>query len=333
MQADLVAERRWISDERFREGFAFAQLAPGPLAAQLAMYIGWARDGALGAVVAGTAFVLPPFLMVIAAAAVYRRAENLSAVSSALAGAGAAVIAVILRSGIRLARRSLRQDPLLWVVCIANLALVAFTRQEQLFAVVLSAFAVWLVRGSWLRAFRALSVAPLQLFTIFFKAGAVVFGSGLAIVPFLYGSVVTEHHWLTDRQFLDAVAVGLLSPGPMVITVAFIGYLVAGFAGATLAAIGVFLPVLLLVLLLSPHVSRIAAREGARHAIDGAVAAAIGSLLGAVVILGDASLNGPLAWAIAAGSAILLFAVPRFADVAALGLGAAAAITVHLLGA
>lgn len=156
------------------------------------------------------------------------------------------------------------------------------------------------------------------MFWFFVKSGTVVFGSGLAIVPFLYGGVVEQHHWLNDRQFLDAVAVGLLSPGPIVITVAFMGYLIAGFTGAIVASLGVFLPVLLIVTVAAPHVARIAASRSAKAAVDGAVAAAVGALLGAVVILASRSLTDGLTWTIAVAGLTLVLSTRRVPDVAVL---------------
>jgi chromate transporter len=336
MHRDLVVERRWIDETRFRDGLAFAQLAPGPMAAQLAMYIGWLRAGPAGVLACAGAFILPAFLFVVVAAAMYSDVARLAPVSAALYGAGAGVIAVIARSGYRLATASLRRDRLLWLLCSVNFALVALTGAEHVWAIAASALAVWALRAhtgqrASGRAMLAVVVFAVpdtgrlgHMFWLFVKSGSVVFGSGLAIVPYLYGGVVNEHHWLTDRQFLDAVALGMLAPGPMVITVALMGYLIAGLPGAVVGLVGVFLPVLVIVIVAAPHVSRITSNPAARAAVDGAVAAAIGSLLGAVVILGRRSLADGLAWGIALGASAVLFSGRRVPDAAVIG-GAALA--------
>jgi chromate transporter len=343
MHRDLVTERGWIDESRFREGLAFAQLAPGPLAAQLAMYIGWLRAGVAGAIGAGVAFIAPSFVLVVAAAAAYQRVGGLPWVAGALYGAGAAVIALIARAGYRLAVVSLRKDALLWAICAVNFALVALTRAEHVAAVVASAVVVWGMRGrspgSISMPAIAVAATPgaaspplLTLLWFFVKSGTVVFGSGLAIVPFLYGGVVEQHQWLNDRQFLDAVAVGLLSPGPIVITVAFIGYLVAGLSGALVAAVGVFLPVLVIVTVAAPYVARVTASPSAKAAVDGAVAAAIGALLGAVVILASRSLTDGVTWTIAVTGLVIILWTRRVPDVAVLASAAIVGVLARATG-
>src|SRR5213592_4412842 len=276
MQRDLVEERGWFTPEEYREGLALAQLAPGPLAAQLAMYLGWAKGKAAGAALVGLAFVLPSFLMVIAIAVAYLRFGGLPWMRGAFYGIGAAVIAIIARSAVKLVRMTLARDRLLWVLFAVSALVTASTESELVWVFLLCGVAGLTVRmmGRLPRPRAALGLAPLWLvtglhgvaapglllrvFTYFAEAGAFVFGSGLAIVPFLYGGVVGDFHWLTERQFLDAVAVAMITPGPVVITVAFIGYLVAGPVGATVAAIGVFAPVYFVVVLAAPHYRRVA---------------------------------------------------------------------------
>lgn len=327
MHRDLVTDRRWIAEAQFKEGLAFAQLAPGPLAAQLAMYIGWRRAGLAGTLAAGIAFIAPSFVMVVIAAAAYSRAGGSAWVAGALYGAGAAVIAIIARSGYRLALVSLRRDALLWLVCVTNIAFVVATHAEHVWVIALSALLVWGIRGrKQLSSTTGVSllipaggtINLSSVFWFFLKSGSVVFGSGLAVVPFLYGGVVAEHQWLTDRQFLDSVAFGLLSPGPIVITVAFIGYLIAGIPGALTAAVAVFLPVFLIVSIAAPHVTRITANPATRAAVDGAVAGAVGALLGAVVILASRSLTDWLTWSIAVTCLTVILMSRRVPDVVVL---------------
>ena len=307
MQRDLVEEREWITRDDYLRGLALAQLAPGPLAAQLAIYIGWLRGGFIGATLVGIAFVLPSFAIVLVLAYLYVRYAEVSAfLAGAFYGVGAAVIAVIARSAYKLVRMTLARDALLWLVFAVNAILTAVTEREIVSVILASGALVVLVR----RPTKVLmAVSPDVLLAIgwfFTKAGAFVFGSGLAIVPFLYGGVVEQYHWLNDRQFLDAVAVAMITPGPVVITVAFIGYLVAGVSGATVAALGVFLPCWLFVVAPAPYFNRIAQNERIRAFVDGVTAAATGAIAGAAVVLGRRAIVDATTLAIAAIALVVM---------------------------
>lgn len=286
MQRDLVEERQWVTKDEYVKGLALAQLAPGPLAAQLAIYLGWTRAGVLGATLVGLAFVLPSFLMVIAISVAYVRFGGLAWMRSAFYGIGAAVIAIILRSAVKLVRMTVGDDVLLWAILAVNAVATAMFETEAVSLIVGCGVATLLVQVGKVRARGTLSLAPpAALFWFFTKAGAVVFGSGLAIVPFLYGGVVREHGWLTDQQFIDAVAVAMITPGPVVITVAFIGYLAHGFDGAALAALGVFLPCWLFVVIPAPFYSRFSGNPQLKAFVRGVTAAATGAIGGAVFVL------------------------------------------------
>ena len=298
MQQDLVDERRWVSKEDYLEGLALAQLAPGPLAAQLAIYLGYVRAGVLGATAVGVAFVLPSFLMVLALSAAYVRFGGLAWMQGMFYGIGAAVIGIITRSAFKLTKLTLGKDKLLWGIFVVLGVSTAWTSKEIIWLFLLAGIISLLIK-SFPRTVRARSAVPLLftvgtvgvsgsllgLFFYFAKAGMFVFGSGLAVVPFLYGGVVQGHHWLTDRQFVDAVAVAMITPGPVVITVAFVGYLVAGLAGATAAALGIFLPVYLIVVVLAPSYKRWAKNPQLNAFVRGVTAAATGAIAGAVVVL------------------------------------------------
>ena len=303
MQRDLVEERKWVSKEDYFEGLAFSQLCPGPLAAQLAKYIGWLRAGALGATLTGAAFILPSFLMVLGVAALYVHFGQLAWIQGMFYGIGAAVSAIIVRSAVKLIQKTLGKDHLLWILFSALAVTTIWTQSEIVWLFVLAGFVALFAKAPpKLRAkpVEAAVLAPglvtgllgpasagtlTSVFFFFLKAGAFVFGSGLAIVPFLYGGVVGEFHWLTERQFLDAVAVAMITPGPIVITSGFIGYLVAGPLGATAAALAVFLPPYLLVIFVAPYYRRFAQNRQVKAFVQGVTAAAVGAIAGAAVIL------------------------------------------------
>jgi len=239
MHHDLVETRRWITEDEYREGVALAQLSPGPLAAQLCFYLGFIRGGVSGAVLSGVAFVGPSFLMVLALGWAYSRYGGLPWMQAVFYGVGASVIGLISRSAYGLAKKTIGRDLLLWGILIVVAVATAITGREIVSLIIAGGALVWLVRAPPEVLRRRGTVAEagsaillLQILGFFAYAGSFVFGSGLAIVPFLHGGVVLEHHWLTERQFLDAVAVALITPGPVVITTGFIGYIVAGLAGA-----------------------------------------------------------------------------------------------------
>ena len=336
MQRDLVEHRRWISEQDYKEGLALAQLAPGPLAAQLAIYLGWSRAGVIGATLVAVAFIAPSFLMVLALSALYVRFGGLPWMLGAFYGVGAAVIAVIVRATIKLARLTLGGDRLLWAICVVSTVITAWTETE-IFSLFIGAGLLTVAARS--RARDALGAGALGLswpgvasigtaapvvvggatslgtiFWFFAKAGAVVFGSGLAIVPFLHGGAVQQFHWLSERQFLDAIAVSMITPGPVVITVAFIGYLAAGTLGATVAAAGVFLPVYLFVILPAPYFRRFAKNAQVHAFVDGVTAAATGAIAGAAIVLGRRAITDVGAILICAGAFAVLAKTRRIPE-------------------
>ena len=310
MQRDLVEQRLWISKEDYVEGLAFSQLSPGPLAAQLAMYLGWVRAGRWGATATGVAFILPSFLMVLVLAALYIHFGNLPWIQGVFYGIGAAVIAIIVRSAVKLVKLTIGNDPLLWAMFAAVAITTAWTESEFVLLFILCGIiamavkapppffgsrlrAAWLPGAAWLVSGLHGPVAGgvlLALFLFFAKAGAFVFGSGLAIVPFLYGGVVRDFHWLTERQFLDAVAVAMITPGPVVITAGFVGYLVAGVVGGVLATVAVFAPPFVIVVAGAPFYHRFAKNPHVKAFVQGVTAAAVGAISGAAIVLGRRAL-------------------------------------------
>ena len=337
MQRSLVDERRWFSRRDYLDGLALAQLAPGPLAAQLAMYLGAVNYGAIGATIVGAAFVLPSFAIVWLLAAAYVQFGGMTWLGSAFYGVGAAVIAIIARAAWKLAAATLRRSALLWTIWSVMAIVTAFSGREIVWLFLAAGFAPLVAQ--WLRRPRAtaatfvllpalISAEALRLFLFFAKAGAFVFGSGLAVVPFLYGEVVQRYHWLSDRQFLDAVAVAMITPGPVVITASFIGYLVAREPGMIAASIGVFLPAWLIVLAFAKRFRAVSHRPSVRLFVDGVTAAASGAMAGAVFLLGRRALIDIPTVAIALAAFLLPLRWKRLGDVTLI---AAAAIAGLLL--
>ncbi len=308
MNRDLVQDRGWVKEEVYQLGLALAQIMPGPLAAQLAIALGYFEHGILGATLIGFAFVLPSFLMVVGISMLYVAYGGLWWVQALFYGIGASVIAIIIIAAYKLARVTNKRDPLQWSIFGVLMAITIFAEAELAWLFILAGLLGIAIRARprWLRIHcwfwvgsnlpvsffqvAAINAGPtatsiLDIFLFFLKSSLFVFGSGLAIVPFLYKGVVQQFGWLNERQFLDAVAVAMITPGPVVITVAFIGYLVAGILGAIVAAIAVFLPVYLLTILPAPWFKRNRENAQLRAFVQGATAAATGALTGAVVIL------------------------------------------------
>jgi chromate transporter len=347
MRRDLVDTRQWITEADYKEGLALAQLAPGPLAAQLAIYLGYVHYRIVGATLVGLAFVLPSFLMVVELGWAYVRFGGLTWMQSVFYGVGAAVIGIIAISAHKLTTKSVGKDKLLWAVYLLLAAVTVVTESEVAWLFLAAGVLVWFWRAPprWLRQGRmnAVAAAPVaaasgmlgtldwpllsQLGAFFAKAGAFVFGSGLAIVPFLYGGVVTEHHWLNEKQFVDAVAVAMITPGPVVITVGFIGYLVAGLPGACVAALGTFLPCYLFTILPAPYFKKYGKLPAILAFVDGVTAAAVGAITGAVIVLAKRSIVDVPTALLAVATVLLLVKFKKLpepvivAGAALLGLG------------
>ena len=332
MFRDLVEKRKWISEADYKEGLTLAQIAPGPLAAQLAIYLGYVDYHILGATLVGLAFVLPSFLMVVVLGWAYKIYGGLSWMQAVFYGVGAAVIGIIAVSAYKLTVKTIGKKKLLWAIYLFLAAFTAVTESENIYWILASGFLVWFVEHPPFRKnstpkFASFIVLPVvvgtaassspllwSLFTFFAKAGTFVFGSGLAIVPFLYGGVVKEHHWLTDQQFLDAVAVAMITPGPVVITVGFIGYLVAGFTGACVAALGTFLPCYLFTIIPAPYFKKYGKTPALLSFVNGITAAAVGAITGAVIVLGRKSITDIPTALLAVSAAVILWKTKKIPE-------------------
>jgi chromate transporter len=303
MQRDLVERTGWLERNDFVDGVALGQTMPGPLAAQVVMWVGYLRAGALGALATAATFILPSFLFVLGIAALYVHYQGLSWVQSVFHGVAPAVIAIVALAALKLARLTNGRELRLWAISTVTFLVTALTGAEiaLLFVGAGIVMLLWeapprIRRGApallLLRAARPAGVlaaggagtlVPLALF--FLKAGALIFGSGLAIVPFLREGVVHDHHWLTSTQFLDAVAMGLVTPGPVVISATFIGYVVAGLPGAAVATVAIFLPIYLGVVVPGRWFVRHRENPQLKAFVRGATAAAAGAIAGATLIL------------------------------------------------
>jgi chromate transporter len=331
MQRDLVERRRWLSEQDFVDGVALGQTMPGPLAAQVVMWLGFLRARMLGAFAAAVAFIAPSFLLVLGLAVVYSRYQGSRVVQALFYGIAPAVMAVIAIAAYKLARLTNRRDRRLWTISLVLAVVTALTGAEiallfiaaGLLMVILDAPPRWLRRprlpatgvlplplsvGVAAKAVAAAAGAGtlLTLAWFFAKAGALTFGSGLAIVPFLRDGVVHQHHWLTDSQFLDAVAVGLITPGPVVITATFVGYLAAGWAGAIVATVAIFTPIFLGVVVPGPWFIRHRNNAQIKAFVKGATAAAAGAIAGAVIVLSRQTITDWVTAGIALGTLAVL---------------------------
>jgi len=353
MHRDLVERRNWISEADYKEGLALAQLAPGPLAAQLGIYLGYVHYRIRGATLAGLAFVLPSFLMVVALGWAYQRFGGLPWMQAVFYGVGAAVIGIIAMSARKLTLKSVGKDKLLWAIYLLLALVTVVTESEVAWLFIASGVLVWLLRAppKWASSSKMNGFALFQLpawtgplasidngilvqIAIFFaEAGAFVFGSGLAIVPFLHAGVVNEHHWLSDKQFVDAVAVAMITPGPVVITVGFIGYLVAGLPGACVAALATFLPCYLFTVLPAPYFKKFGKLPGVIAFVDGITAAAIGAITGSVIVIAKRSIIDIPTALLAVASAALLWKYTKLPEPVIVGgaalLGLAAFPFIH----
>jgi chromate transporter len=324
MERELVGERGWMTKEQMREAIAICQSLPGPLAIQVGVYISYLRAGFWGAWAGGWAFILPNFVIVAALGALYVYLGDLKPVTAIFYGVSPAVIALILHSCYRLAKLGM-EDWLQWLIAAVCFVVTVVLQAEVALLFIGAGVIGILYYGNFFKrsSSTALQLAPIpvlaqivpvassstlgKLLLFFLKAGSLTFGSGLVIVPFLQQGLVEQYGWFDERQFLIAVAVGMISPGPVVITATFVGYLVAGFWGSLVSTIGIFLPSFLLVLIVAPILARHRGNPNVAGFVKGAYAAAIGTILGACVLLGRIAIGDWLTVLIGIASLAALF--------------------------
>jgi chromate transporter len=355
MQRDLVEKKGWLTEEEYKEGLALAQLAPGPLAAQLGIYIGFVHYGLIGATLTGLAFVIPSFIMVVLLGMAYQLYGGLPWMQAVFYGVGASVIGIIAVSAYKLTIKSIskfeiatmKSKSLLWLFYIVGILVTVITEREEVLLFLACGIGYMLIKAppQWIKKPTVLPVSIListgfwkyegktleQIAWFFAKAGAFVFGSGLAIVPFLHGGVVKEFGWLNEHQFVDAVAVAMITPGPVVITVGFIGYLVAGFPGACVAALATFLPCYLFTVALAPSFKKIAKNVSIKAFVEGITASVIGALVGSVIIIGLRSVIDIPTALIAVAAVLALIYVKKMHEPYIIGLAAIIGILIKTL--
>jgi chromate transporter len=306
MERELVNDKKWLSKDEMRESIAICQSLPGPLAIQVGIYVAWLRGGFWGAWLGGWCFILPNFVIVAALGALYVHLGDLKAVTAIFYGVSPAVIALILHSCYRLAKLGM-EDWLQWAIAAVCMAVTIILQAEVALLFIGAGIVGIIYYGNIAKrppvallqiavipaAAPAAAAAPVavgstlgKLLLFFLKAGSLTFGSGLVIVPFLEQGLVQQYGWLSEREFLVAVAIGMISPGPVVITATFVGYLVAGFWGSLVSTVGIFLPSFLLVLIVAPLLARHRENPNVQGFVKGAYGAAIGTILGACVLLG-----------------------------------------------
>ncbi len=326
MHRDLVEQRGWFSDDEYRQGLALAQTMPGPLAAQLAMWMGFLTRGVVGSAAVAVAFVAPPFLLVTAAAVIYVENQGSSVVHALFRGVGPAIVAIVAIASVKLARTTNKRDPLLWAIAAGVCTVTVIAGAEIVWLFLAAGIFGAIVYGGGISRRRAVTgVAPLNVLAtvkgltltgsgaglgtlalFFLQAGAFTFGSGLAVVPFLHQGLVADHRWLSEQQFADCVALGIVSPGPVVIIGTVAGYLVFGLTGAFVATVAIFLPAFVLVVLLGRTYRRHADHPRLKGFVSGATAAASGAIAGAAIVIAKGIVNDAAAVAIVAVSLVVL---------------------------
>jgi chromate transporter len=343
-----VERRKWLEPREFEDAIAACNLLPGPASTQLAIFCAWRLRGRIGALVGGACFILPGLLLILALAALFLSGSPPRWVKGAGAGAGAAVAAVALQAGSSLIPDSRRRTAsrARWAAYLAAGAIAAATLGPWLVLVLLGCGLLEIaLRHRWHHGNGAHSVVPLPLLAstaaasggllalvwVAAKVGALSYGGGFVIVPLMQADAVNHYHWMTGGQFLNAVALGQVTPGPVVQTVAVVGYAAAGVGGGLLAALVAFSPSFAFVLLGGPRFDRLRRNDTAKAFLNGAGPAAIGAILGTSVPLTRAFTEW-WQYLILAGAALMLFALRRGVVATLLTAGATGAI-IALAGA
>ncbi|MDZ8023471.1 MAG: chromate transporter [Nostoc sp. SerVER01] len=325
MDNEVVNRRQWMSREKLLDLLGITNLIPGPNSTELAIHIGYERAGWRGLLVAGSCFILPAMLIVWTLAAIYARYQTVPQVEWLLYGIKPVIIAIVLQAVWNLGKKAAKDAPTI----IAGIAAIAayFAGLNEILVLILLGVVVMLLKnwqsrgnitGAFLLPFSGVlaqvgstaavtSVSWISVFFFFLKIGCVLYGSGYVLLAFLQRELVERNQWLTSQQLLDAVAIGQFTPGPVFTTATFIGYLLAGNAGAIAGTIGIFLPAFVLVWVVNPWVSKLRQSPWASGFLDGVNAASLGLMAGVTYTLGQAALVDWLTITVAIVSAIAVF--------------------------
>ncbi|MHB8813524.1 MAG: chromate efflux transporter [Steroidobacteraceae bacterium] len=351
MHRDLVERRAWLSEREYADGLALATACPGPLAYQLGVYCGYVRGGLTGALLVAIAFAAAPFLIVVAFAALYGRFEHSWQLRAVFYGVAPVIVALILKACSNLARKTLRRSIPSWLFA-AIAAIVTLVFRAELISLFVAAglIGAWVfagpkaskpeppaAAGSRLNGLGMVAAgAPFAgaaktagLFLFFFKTGLLVFGSGLVIAPFLKAYVVDQYHWLSNQQFLDAVAIGMVTPGPVVITATFVGYLVDGLSGAVAATVGIFAPALLFTAAAVPLLQRVRGSRRVQGFLHGITTAVVGALFGTGLLIAESAIRDAVTAILGAAALAILLWRPRWPEPLLVVLGVMAGLLLY----
>ncbi|MDZ8054451.1 MAG: chromate transporter [Aulosira sp. ZfuVER01] len=349
MDNEVVNRRQWMSREKLLDLLGITNLIPGPNSTELAIHIGYERGGWRGLLIAGSCFILPAMLIVWTLAAIYARYQTVPQVGWLLYGIKPVIIAIVLQAVWNLGKKAAKDLPTIVAGVVAIAAY--FAGLNEILVLILLGIAVMLVKnwqargqtnGAFLLPFSGIlaqvgtttaitSVSWMSVFLFFLKIGCVLYGSGYVLLAFLQRDLVERNHWLTSQQLLDAVAIGQFTPGPVFTTATFIGYLLAGNAGAIAGTIGIFLPAFVLVWVVNPWVPKLRQSPWASGFLDGVNAASLGLMAGVTYTLGRAAVVDWLTIIVAILSAIAVFRFKINSAWLVLA-GGAIGLGLHLLG-
>ena len=329
MRRDLVETRGWLTGDEYENGLALAAACPGPLAYQLAVYCGYIRFGVIGGLAVAIAFGLPPFILVTIVAALYVRFTGSWELRALFYGVAPVVVALIVKACWNLGKRTLRSDRIAWLFAIVGCAVTAILQRELAWMFIAAGVIGIFVFGK-IRS-RATAVSVLPLFLFFLKTGLLVFGSGLVIVPFLKTQVVDQYHWLNNREFLDSVAIGMISPGPVVITATFVGYLMSGIAGAVAATAGIFAAPVLFTILATPLLLRYRTHPAVAGFVRGVSVTVVGVLIGTTYLVGKEAIGDWLTVLIAVASLAVILLLKRIPEPVVIAAGAIIGLATYQL--
>lgn len=295
MDSELVEKRKWATKDEFLDGLAVCNLLPGPASTQLGIYLGYVKGGILGGILAGISFIFPAFIIITVLSYIYFKLGNIPSINGILYGVNAVVIPLISTSLLKMYKKTILTKSQ-FIIFLTTTISITFFRLNMIVAMIFSGIVGIIIYSDILKkknntklrsiAF-PMATLPLlsDLFLFFIKVGSFIYGGGLVIIPFIENEVVNKLGWLTQSEFLSGIALGQITPGPVVITSAFIGYKVFGALGSLIATVAIFLPSFLFILIAAPYLKKIKDISWVKAALKGINASVIGSILSAIISL------------------------------------------------